>query len=342
MPSEIIYVDGNSEIPLYGLDFIGIIDRGTNILEIKPLTQCNLVCKYCFVSAGDYITNFIIDVNYLIEKIVPLIEIKGRNDIEIHIAPYGEILLYKDLIKLIKKLKLIDGIYKISMQTNGLLLSKESIIELEKAGLSQINISLNTLVQDKAEYLSDYKGYQLQHLLTMIDFLMQSKIDIVIAPVWIPKVNDKDIEELIRFVKNYQNKVDTPNKIRIGIQKYLIYKTGRRIKKIRPKSWGFFYKQLNTLEKKHNMKLKLGPKDFGIHKRKGLSPPIQKGNLVKSQIVSIGRWDSEFIAKFDDNWGIKILLNKTQKNIPLIGKKIDTKIIKSKREENLLTGIIEN
>lgn len=342
MPSEIIYVDRNSEIPLYGLDFIGIIDRGTNILEIKPLTQCNLICKYCFVSAGDYITNFIVDVNYLIENIVPLIEIKGKHDIEIHIAPYGEILLYKDLIKLIKKLKLIDGIYKISMQTNGLLLSKESIIELEKAGLSQINISLNTLDQDKAEYLSDYKGYQLQHLLAMIDFLMESKINLVIAPVWIPKVNDQDIEELIRFVKNYQDKVDTLNKIRIGIQKYLIYKTGRRIKKIRPKSWGFFYKQLNTLEKKYNMKLKLGPRDFGIHKRKSLSLSIQKGNLVKSQIISIGRWDSECIAKIDDDWGIKILLNKTQKNIPLIGKKINVKIIKSKQKENLLTGIIEN
>ncbi len=342
MPSEIIYVDRNSEIPLYGLDFIGIIDRGTNILEIKPLTQCNLICKYCFVSAGDYITNFIVDVNYLIENIVPLIEIKGKHDIEIHIAPYGEILLYKDLIKLIKKLKLIDGIYKISMQTNGLLLSKKSIIELEKAGLSQINISLNTLDQDKAEYLSNYKGYQLQHLLAMIDFLIESKIDLVIAPVLIPKVNDQDIEELIRFIQNFQNKVILPNKIRIGIQKYLIYKTGRRIKKIRPKSWGFFYKQLNTLEKKHNMKLKLGPRDFGIHKRKSLSLPIQKGNLVKSQIISIGRWDTEYIAKIDDNWGIKVLLNKTQKNIPLIGKKIDIKIIKSKQKENLLTGIIEN
>ena len=46
--NKIIYVDKNSDIPLFGIDFIGIIDRGTNVIEIKPLTLCNLECKYCF------------------------------------------------------------------------------------------------------------------------------------------------------------------------------------------------------------------------------------------------------------------------------------------------------
>ncbi len=341
MPSKIIYVDKNSKIPLYGLDFIGIIDRGTNIIEIKPLTLCNLYCKYCFVSAGDYFINFIVEPEYLIEKIIPLINIKGKQDIEIHIAPYGEILLYKELIKLIAKLKTLEGVFKISMQTNGLLLNEQKITKLEKVGLSQINISLNTLNQNKAEYISDYNGYQLQYLLSMIKYLMKSEIDIVIAPVWIPKINDQDIEELIRFVQNYQNRVKHPNKIRIGIQKYLIYKkTGRRIKKIRPKSWDFFYKQLKILERKHGMKLKLGPNDFGIHRRKGLSLPIRKGIFVKGEIISKGRWDTEYIAKINENWAIKVLLNKSQIEMPLIGKKFDIKVIKSKQKENLLTGFI--
>jgi len=342
MPSKIIYVNKNSKIPLYGLDFIGIIDRGTNIIEIKPLTLCNLYCKYCFVSAGDYFINFIVEPEYLIDNIIPLITIKDKHDIEIHIAPYGEILLYKDLIKLINKLKTLEGVFKISMQTNGLLLNEQKIIELEKVGLSQINISLNTLNQQKAEYISDSNRYQLQYLLSMIEYLMKSEIDIVIAPVWIPKINDQDIEELIRFVQNYQNRAAHSNKIRIGIQKYLIYKkTGRRIKKIRPKSWDFFYKQLKILESKHSMKLKLGPKDFGIHKRKGLSHPIRRGTFVKGEIVSEGRWDTEYIAKINENWAIKVLLNKSQIKIPLLGKKVDIKVIKSKQRENLLTGFLK-
>ncbi|MCK4380959.1 MAG: radical SAM protein, partial [Candidatus Lokiarchaeota archaeon] len=65
MSVSIINVDEKSKIPLYGVDFIGVIDRGTNVIEVKPITLCNLKCKYCFVSAGSYDTDFIVDPNYL-------------------------------------------------------------------------------------------------------------------------------------------------------------------------------------------------------------------------------------------------------------------------------------
>ncbi|MHA1718079.1 MAG: radical SAM protein, partial [Promethearchaeota archaeon] len=64
--NEIIKIDKQSEVPLFGVDFLGILDRGTNVLEIKPNTICNLHCKYCFVSAGDYTKNFVTDTDYLI------------------------------------------------------------------------------------------------------------------------------------------------------------------------------------------------------------------------------------------------------------------------------------
>lgn len=342
MPPEMISVDNKSNIPLIGLDFIGIIDRGTNIIEIKPLTVCNIRCRYCFVSAGDYSTNFIIEPNYLIEKIISLIEIKGKHDIEIHIAPYGEILIYQNLFYLIDKIKNLEGVYKISMQTNGLLLTEEIINKLEKSGLNQINISLNTLNRKNAEYLSNNADYNLEHLIDMIEKLLRSKIDVVLAPVWIPGINDKDIEEIIEFVQHLLNEIKNPNKLRLGIQKYLIYKkTGRKIRKIRPKSWGYFYNQLKSLEKKHNIKLKLGPKDFGIHKREGITPPYISGTLVQGLIVSKGRWEKEFIATLNDEWGIKIIATKDQIHSQLIGKRTNIKIIKSKKKESLLTGILE-
>jgi len=90
MNRELIYINKDSEIPLMGVDFLGVIDRGTNIIELKPLTLCNLKCKYCFVSANDYETNFMINSDYLVENVKKVVEIKGEFDIEIHIAPYGE------------------------------------------------------------------------------------------------------------------------------------------------------------------------------------------------------------------------------------------------------------
>jgi len=336
-----IYVDQNSAIPLYGVDFIGIIDRGTNIIELKPLNLCNLKCKYCFVSAGDYDTNFIVNSDYLVEKVNEIVTFKGNHGIEIHIAPYGEILLYPELDNLLKKLWSIKGVEVISMQSNGLLLSEQIIKKLEEDRLSRINISLNTLNQEKAEYLCDCKYYNLKNLIKNIYDLLNSKIDVLLAPVWFPGENDTDIEDIIKFVINLRKQDFSEKKIQLGIQKYLIYKTGRKLKKIRPKSWDYFYKQLSNLEKKHDIKLKLGPKDFGIQKRKiGIPLNYRKGDIITVEIASIGRWSNECIGKITKDIGIKIILKKPFQNSKnLIGKEIRVKVIKANFKDNIITAI---
>ncbi|MFX1328073.1 MAG: radical SAM protein [Promethearchaeota archaeon] len=340
MNSEIIYADEKSEIPLFGLDFIGIIDRGTNVIEIKPLTLCNLRCKYCFVSAGDYETNFIIKPTYLLKKLKDIIKAKGEYNIEIHFAPYGEILLYPKLFDLIKEIWKIKGVEIISLQTNGLLLNEEKIRQLEDAKITRVNISLNSLNQEKAGYLCNVTDYNMENLIKSIRLLLDTEIDVLIAPVWFPGENNKDIEEIIRYILNLRKTGYSEKRIQIGIQKYLIYKTGRRLKKIRPKSWGYFYKQLSRLEKKYNIKLKLGPKDFGIHKRKTVaSLSVKKNDLLKLKVISKGRWKREFIGKIDNNYGIKLLLNKPITNAEkLIGKEIEAKIIKANYKDNILTA----
>ncbi len=340
MTNEIIYVDEESDIPLFGVDFLGIIDRGTNVIEIKPLTLCNLKCKYCFVSAGDYKTNFIVDANYLFKKIKEIVDEKGNYNIEIHFAPYGEIFLYPNLFDLIRKIWKIKGIETVSLQTNGLLLNEKIIRQLENANITRINISLNTLNIEKANYLCNIKNYDLNNLLKNISRLLDTTIDVLLAPVWFPGENDKDIEEIIVFVKDLRKKVFSEKKMQIGIQKYLIYKTGRKLKKIRPKSWGYFYKQLSFLEKKYDIKLKLGPHDFGIHKRKTVaSLKVRKNDFLKLKVISKGRWEREYIGKISNNFGIKVLIDKPIIHLEkFIGKTIEAKIIKANYKDNILTA----
>lgn len=340
MTSEVIYVDKNSGIPLFGVDFIGAIDRGTNIIELKPLTLCNLQCRYCFVSAGDYDYNFIVDSNYLLEKVKRVIEIKGKYDIEIHLAPYGEIMLYPELFKLIENLWNVEGVKIISMQTNGLLLSKDKIKKLEAVNLSRINISLNTLNREMADYLCKTNGYNMNKLLENIQILLDSNVDLLIAPVWFSGKNDKDIEDIIEFIVDLRNKGYSEKQIQIGIQNYLIYKTGRKLKKVRPKTWDYFYKRLTRLEKEYNIKLKLGPKDFGIHKRNGIDTlNLKKNDVINLKVVSKGRWSRECIGKINKEIGIKILLKKPLISNYLVGEEIKAKIIKANFKDNILTAV---
>ena len=340
MINNLVHIDENSNIPIMGVDFIGLIDRGTNVIELKPITLCNLKCKYCFVKAGDYHTNFIVEYKYLIKKVKSLVKIKGYHDIEIHIAPYGEILLYPDLFKLLSELWNVKGIKVVSMQSNGIMLNSKNIQMLNNNNLTRINISLNTLNEDLAYYLCDCSNYDLDKVIKNIETLLNTNINVLIAPVWFPGVNDLDIEEIIQYVLNLRNEGYSESKIQIGIQKYLIYKTGRKLKKIRPKSWDYFYKYLSKLEKKYNIKLKLGPKDFGIHKRTtSYSSALKKNDLINLQIVSRGRWNWECIGKINKNVGIKVLLKRPLTfSEDLIGKVIKAKVIKANYRDNILTA----
>ena len=173
-----------------------------------------------------------------------------------------------------------------------------------------------------------------------IHTLLNSEINVLIAPVWFPRQNDKDIEDIIKFIINLRNIGFSEKKIQIGIQKYLIYKTGRKLKKIRPKSWGYFYNQLTRLEKKYKIKLKLGPLDFGIHRRLGISNiNLKKHDIIELEIVSKGRWNRECIGRIDENYGIKVLLKKPLiYSDELLNKTINAKIIKANYKDNIITA----
>ncbi len=266
-----------------------------------------------------------------------LVSVKGPHDLEIHIAPYGEALLYPPLFAFIRQASRIQGISVISMQTNGLLLDEKKVDTLVAAGLTRFNISINTFNEPLAAHLADVPSYDMQKLLRVFDHILSSPVDLLLAPVWFPKINDDGILDVIRFVKKKRSEGYSAKKLQIGIQKYLTYKTGRRLGKIRPKTWDYFYSQLRILEKTYDIKLILSPSDFGIQPRDHLTLPIVSGNKITAEVVMPGRYPYEWIGRHSNDWAIKIISRRGHE----VGERIPIIVQKASSKENLATGIVQ-
>jgi len=130
---QLYYITRESGIPLLGYNAFGLIDRGTNLIQVRPITGCNLNCIFCSVDEGKLsktrITDYIVDYEYLIEEFAKIAEFKGSG-VEAHIDGQGEPALYPYLQELVEGLSKIKEVEVISMQTNGLTLSEKKIDEL--------------------------------------------------------------------------------------------------------------------------------------------------------------------------------------------------------------------
>lgn len=308
---KIIYIDENSNIPLIGSDEFGIVDRNTNIIEIKPLTGCNFSCTYCSVNEGinNKTHDILIDPYYLAECVGEISKDK-KHPVECNIGPHGEPFLYPFMDELIKSLKEQPNVKVISVNTNGSLLTKEIIDKSFSSGLSRINLSLNSLDQETLDRMKG-NSFPLKHILEMVEYCKEKKYPILLAPLVVPTFNDnpkKDIEPLVKLAASIKSPYPT-----IGFQKYLYYKGGRNPVK-KEQSFDDFFKLLKPLEEKYNIVLtpKKDHNPFEIYIDKTLEKPMLKNQKVKVEIIGLGRVPSETICKANNRIVMVRGINKTK------------------------------
>jgi len=314
--------------PLIGSLYFGIIDRGTNLIQIRSITGCPLNCPFCSVDEGPAsktkLNDFIVDPDYLIETYNQVIEEKELKNAEAHLDGQGEPMSYPYLVDLVEKLSSNPITKVISIQTNGWYLNEKLIDELEEAGLSRINLSINTLELSKGKKLSGRGDYPLQKILEMAEYIAESKIALLLAPVWIPSVNDEDMESIIEFsVKINPKEERYPT---LGLQNYLVHSQGRNIKGIRSKKFSEFNSQLRAFEKKFGAKnLVLKPYMFNNFKTKMISQPMKINEKVLAKAIFPGRTENEIFAVAKNR-----LIHVVNASNSLVGKKIEVKIIRNK------------
>lgn len=277
------------DVPLIGCIAFGLIDRGTNLIQVRPCSDCPLDCIFCSTDNGksskNIKTKYIVDPDLLTENAKEIANFK-ETGIEFHIDSVGEPLLYKQLPDLINNLSDIKNARIISMQTHGTLLTKEKIKELNECGLSRINLSIDCLNPELAKKLSNTPNYDIEKIKEIAKAVSESNINLMLAPVWVPGLNDKEIPEIIKFGKSLNSS--------FGIQKFEIHKHGR--KPVKPVSWKEFNEQLKKWEKEFNVKLLLSEKDFKIKKCKSLPVIFKPNQKVFAKIIGPGWLKNEIIG----------------------------------------------
>lgn len=290
---ELVYVTKEAGLPLVGHTAFGLIDRGTNLIQVRPVSGCNLNCIFCSVDEGvskSRRTDYIVDTDYLVEEFAKLAALKG-NDVEAHIDGQGEPFIYPYMVELCEKLRKIPQVKVISSQTNGMLLDADKIRTLEGL-MDRINLSLSSLDPRRSRMLAGTNLYDVEHVKGVARAIAASKIDLLLAPVWVPGFNDGDISGLIEFGREIGAGKRWPA---LGIQNYVRYQFGKKVKG-RPMKFSEFFQRLEAYEIRYGIKLKLTPADFQIHKAPGLPRVFKKGERLRLELIAPGRVHGEMLA----------------------------------------------
>ncbi|NWI13101.1 MOCS1 protein, partial [Crypturellus soui] len=130
--------------------------RQHNYLRISLTEKCNLRCQYCMPEEGVQLT----PKSELLsaQEIITLAKLFVKEGVEKIRLTGGEPLIRPDVVDIVGQLNKLEGLKTIAVTTNGINLAR-LLPRLKEAGLNAINISLDTLVPAKFEFIVRRKGF---------------------------------------------------------------------------------------------------------------------------------------------------------------------------------------
>lgn len=171
-------------------------NRIINYIRISITDRCNLRCRYCVNEAFPHIPHAEV-LRY--EEIIRFVQMCAQLGVTKVRLTGGEPLIKQDIEFLLREINKVDGITDISLTTNGVYLS-EKIHRLREAGLTRVNISLDSLKPDRFAYITGVDAYD-----RVLEGISMAK-DLGLNPVKINTVmikgfNDDEILDFARFAK---------------------------------------------------------------------------------------------------------------------------------------------
>ena len=170
--------------------------RKISYLRVSVTDLCNLRCVYCMPPGGSELSRK--EEILSLEEILKLIKhgvSLGVNKIRI---TGGEPLVRKGIISLVNQIAEIKGIDDIAMTTNGVFL-KEFATQLKSSGLSRLNISLDTMREDRFAEIT--RGGNIADVFDGVEAVLKAgfkgtKMNAVVMR----GDNDDEIHDFVRYI----------------------------------------------------------------------------------------------------------------------------------------------
>ncbi|GAA7990306.1 GTP 3',8-cyclase MoaA [Helicobacter pylori] len=172
-------------------------NRVIDYIRVSVTKQCNFRCQYCMPTTP---LNFFDDEELLpLDNVLEFLKIAIDEGVKKIRITGGEPLLRKGLDEFIAKLHAYNKEVALVLSTNGFLLKKMAK-DLKKAGLSRVNVSLDSLKSDRVLKISQKDA--LKNTLEGIEESLKVGLKLKLNTVVIKSVNDDEILELLEYAKN--------------------------------------------------------------------------------------------------------------------------------------------
>jgi cyclic pyranopterin phosphate synthase len=120
--------------------------RTIEYLRLSVTDRCNLRCRYCMPAEGIETVDHAEVLSY--EEMLRVVAVAVRCGVKKIRITGGEPLIRKGIVEFIRDMAGISKKVEITLTTNGILLA-DMAADLRKAGLSRVNVSLDTLREDR-------------------------------------------------------------------------------------------------------------------------------------------------------------------------------------------------
>ncbi|WZL72125.1 GTP 3',8-cyclase MoaA [Clostridiaceae bacterium 35-E11] len=140
------------------------LGRKITYLRVSVTDLCNLRCKYCMPQEG--IRKKEHEQILSLEEIFKIVKASTHLGINKVRITGGEPLVRKGLVRLVEQISNLEQIQDLALTTNGILL-KRYANDLKNAGLNRVNISMDTLNEEK--YCDITRGGKLKDVLNGIE-----------------------------------------------------------------------------------------------------------------------------------------------------------------------------